>query len=230
MKQIAILLLMWSLEATAQEQDSLYFAAGTITNSVTKEPVNARIRYHSLPYGIITGVLNGSSFRFALLNNFEHYAVAVSAPGFIEAKTVLGPHQANSNRVTEWNVELVPAGAHSLTVGSLQSLNNLIFETGTSQINSSSFGSLDQVVAKLKESPSMVIQLEGHTDTQGKPEKNLQLSEERVKAVRRYLLSKGVSKNQVRTQAFGGTQPLSHENTEEAHRLNRRVEVRVLSE
>ena len=74
----------------------------------------------------------------------------------------------------------------------------------------------------------MVIQLEGHTDYQGDPKENMKLSQMRVDAVKSYLSSKGVSKGRVKTKAFGGTMPLSRDNTPEAHRLNRRVELRIL--
>ena len=80
----------------------------------------------------------------------------------------------------------------------------------------------------LHDNPKMIIQLEGHTDTRGNKKENLKLSTERVDAVRDYLISRGVNKNRVKLKAFGGEMPLTTENTEEAHKLNRRVEVRIL--
>jgi outer membrane protein OmpA-like peptidoglycan-associated protein len=74
----------------------------------------------------------------------------------------------------------------------------------------------------------MVIQLEGHTDYGGDPKKNIKLSQDRVDEVRQYLISKGTQKHRVKTKAFGGSAPQSRDNTPEAHRLNRRVELRVL--
>jgi outer membrane protein OmpA-like peptidoglycan-associated protein len=56
----------------------------------------------------------------------------------------------------------------------------------------------------------------------------MKLSEKRVAAVRDYLISKGAARSKIKTRAFGGTMPLSHNNSEEAHKLNRRVEVRIL--
>jgi OmpA-OmpF porin, OOP family len=50
-----------------------------------------------------------------------------------------------------------------------------------------------------------------------------------VDAVKEYLVSKKVNKNRIKTKAFGGTSPLSRDNTPEAHRLNRRVELRILA-
>jgi len=80
----------------------------------------------------------------------------------------------------------------------------------------------------MNDEKGMVIQLEGHTDYLGDAKQNMRLSEERVVAVRDYLVDKGISKTRIKTKAFGGTQPLSRDNTPEAHRLNRRVELRVL--
>lgn len=74
----------------------------------------------------------------------------------------------------------------------------------------------------------MVIQLEGHTDYLGDAEKNLKLSQQRVDAVKGYLTQKSINKNRVKTKAFGGTNPLSKDDTPEAHRMNRRVELRIL--
>ena len=72
------------------------------------------------------------------------------------------------------------------------------------------------------------FQLEGHTDYQGNPVDNLKLSQMRVDAVKSYIVSKKISKSRVKTKAFGGTQPLARDNNPEAHRANRRVELRVL--
>ena len=74
----------------------------------------------------------------------------------------------------------------------------------------------------------MVIRLEGHTDYQGDPKDNIRLSKQRVDAVRDYIVTKKINKNRIKTKAFGGTMPISRDNTPEAHRLNRRVELRVL--
>lgn len=80
----------------------------------------------------------------------------------------------------------------------------------------------------MKENEAMVIQLEGHTDYQGNAKENLKLSKERVESVKHYIISKGIPKNRIKTKAFGGTMPLSRDNTPEGHRLNRRVELRIL--
>ena len=80
----------------------------------------------------------------------------------------------------------------------------------------------------MNDNSNMVIQLEGHTDYQGDAKENAKLSQGRVDAVKSYLVSKGIQKSRIKTKAFGGTQPLSRDDTPEAHRMNRRVELRIL--
>lgn len=215
------------------QNDTLIYATGKITNAVTKEPIAAKISYQSLPYGNTVGFLSGSSFTFPLFNN-DKYSITVTAPGFAPAKYILDPVEANAERKVVRDIDLeLPAAATNKAetthrVGTEMRLDNLIFGVGTAKISPASHAELDEVVVMLKNNPNMVIQLEGHTDIKGDPKLNMKLSQERVDAVKNYLVSKGSNKNKIKTKAFGGTQPVSRENTDEAHKMNRRVVLRVL--
>lgn len=234
MRHIVLLISFFSIAVagTCQENDSLVYAQGKITSATTKEPVDAKITFKSLPYGSKAGFLSGTAFNFPLYDN-EKYELTVVAPGYAPSKFMLDPAEATDRKLVK-DVELgLPASAGKIaeethTVGKLMRLDNLIFNVGTAKIETSSFDELNQVVKMLKDNPKMIIQLEGHTDVKGDPKLNLKLSQDRVDAVKNYLATKGANKNSIKTKAFGGTQPLSRENTEEAHKLNRRVELRVL--
>ncbi|MCW5910583.1 MAG: OmpA family protein [Cyclobacteriaceae bacterium] len=233
MKILFSVLLVGFTSTVFAQADTLIYAQGNITSAATKEPVVARISYQSLPYGSKVGFFSGTSFSFPLYDN-EKYSIIVEANGFAPAKYVLDPAEADGERKVIRHIELaLPSSAsHNAedthTVGKVMRLNDLNFEAGRSTISASSHAELDEVVTMLKRNPRMVIQLEGHTDTRGNANANLKLSEERVKAVKSYLVSKGGSKSKIKTKAFGGTQPISQEDTETAHALNRRVELRVL--
>jgi OmpA-OmpF porin, OOP family len=226
-------LLLISLAAVSQKNDTLIYAQGNIVNGLTKEPVFARISYQSLPYGSKVGFLAGSTFLFPLFDN-EKYSITVEAAGFAPSKYLLDPAEANSDLRVIQDIELsLPSAAANNaetthTVGKVMRLEDLNFDAGKMKITSSSFEELDEVALMLKNNPKMVIQLEGHTDTRGNANANLTLSQERVLAVKAYLISKGSNKRRIKTKSFGGTQPISLEDTEEAHALNRRVELRVL--
>lgn len=215
--------------AVFSQADSLVIAQGKIVNAQTKEPVDARITYQSLPYGSRMGVVSGNSFSFPLFDN-ERYSITVEAPGFASAKYMLDPAEANDKKIIK-DIELHhstgdPARKHE--VGKVLRLDHLIFEVAKSKIDPDSYAELDLVVAMMKENKNMVIQLEGHTDYLGDPNKNMKLSQQRVESVRDYLVSQGIHKNRIKLKAFGGTMPLSRDNTPEGHRLNRRVELRIL--
>lgn len=235
MKKVSFIfwLALISLVARAQEADTLIYAQGSIVNGATKELVTARISYQSLPYGNKVGMLNGNNFSFPLFDG-NKYSITVEAPGFAPSKYVLDPAEANAERRVIKNIELsLPASAEKTaesthTAGKVMRLENLIFSVGTSSISAESYSELDKVVKMLQENPSMIIRLEGHTDIKGDPQLNMKLSQQRVEAVKKYLIEKGSAKSRIKTKAFGGTQPLSREDTEQAHKMNRRVELRIL--
>lgn len=211
----------------AQEADTLIRAQGKILNGETGDPVTARIVYESLPYGNRIGVINNSAYSFPMFDR-EHYSITVEAPGFAPAKYLLDPGTANGDNKVIKDIQLSSGSKPAPTAGRVMRLDNLIFEVGKSRIDPESFPELDLLVNMMNENPNMVIQLEGHTDFLGDSRANMKLSEQRVESVKDYLARRDISKSRIRTKAFGGTQPLSRDNTPEAHRLNRRVEVRIL--
>lgn len=227
--KLFILLLVTANISFCQDADSLVYAEGQIINAATREPVNARITYQSLPYGNKVGVLNNNnSYSFPMFDRVK-YSIVVEAPGYDVAKYMLDPAEANPEKRVIKNIELTKGGgSQKLAVGNVIRLDNLIFQVGKSKISEESYQELEVVHGMMNENEKMVIQLEGHTDYQGNAKENLKLSQARVEAVKDYLVSKGVNKNRIKTKAFGGTMPLSKEETPEAHRMNRRVEMRIL--
>ncbi|MBT1703046.1 OmpA family protein [Chryseosolibacter indicus] len=222
-----LVLSLVSFCSIAQNPDNVIYAEGKIVNALTKEPVNARITYQSLPYGSRIGVINNSTYSFPMFDN-EKYAIVVEATGFSTVKYLLDPSSADSANKVIKDVELSSEGESKHAIGQVMRLDNLIFEVGKSKIDPESYSELDVLVDMMVENPKMVIQLEGHTDYLGEAKVNYKLSQSRVESVRDYIANKGITRSRIKTKAFGGTQPLSRENTPEAHRLNRRVEVRIL--
>lgn len=219
-----------TVSLTLQAQDSLVYAEGRVINAATKELITARITYESLPYGNKIGVINNSTYSFPMFDG-DKYSIVVEASGFAPAKYMLDPAEANGDKKVIKDIELSNGAAPKATqhtVGQVMRLQNLIFEVGNAKIDPESYTELDIVLNMMRENPTMVIQLEGHTDYVGAAADNMKLSQRRVESVKNYLASKGIAKTRLKTKAFGGTQPLSRDNTPEAHRLNRRVEVRIL--
>jgi OmpA-OmpF porin, OOP family len=217
-----------SVFASGQASDSLIYAEGKIINAETGEPITARIVYESIPYGNRIGVINNNTYSFPMFDR-EHYSISVEAAGFAPVKYMLDPAMANGEYKVIHDIQLSTGSKPNPNVaGKVMRLDNLIFEVAKSKIDPESYSELDILVNLMKENPKMVIQLEGHTDYLGDPRANMKLSQQRVESVRNYVASKGIAKARIKTKAFGGNEPLSRDNTPEAHRLNRRVEVRIL--
>ncbi|MFN5761520.1 MAG: OmpA family protein, partial [Sphingobacteriales bacterium] len=80
----------------------------------------------------------------------------------------------------------------------------------------------------LIDNPSLVIQINGHTDNVGKTADNMMLSNNRAKAVVDFLIKKGISASRLLSKGFGETHPMGDNNTEEGRAKNRRTEVEVI--
>lgn len=194
---------------------------GNVVDAIGGKGIISNVHYKSYPTGGISGNFSDSTFSFIIFGSSK-YQVTAEAEGFIPQTIIVDPKESVYNKIQR-NIQLTSKGRAIR-------LDHLIFEMGRAIINSKSNTSLDEVAAMMKDNSKIVIQLEGHTDNIGNAEKNMQLSLDRVEAVKKYLVSKGIAKDRVKTKAFGGTQPLSTAGTEEAKALNRRVEMRVLKD
>lgn len=108
-------------------------------------------------------------------------------------------------------------------------LDKVYFNIGESGLLSDSFEQLNGLLKMMKESPTMNIAIEGHTDNIGDPAQNKRLSLERAFNVREYLISKGIAGKRIKFKGYGDTKPIADNNTEEGKKLNRRVEFVILN-
>ena len=92
-------------------------------------------------------------------------------------------------------------------------------------IKPAGFEFLDKVVDVWKSRPELFIRIQGHTDSIGTREYNDVLSLERAKAVKAYLIDKGIDKKYLSCQGFAFSKPVASNKTAEGRALNRRVEL-----
>jgi len=86
----------------------------------------------------------------------------------------------------------------------------------------------DEVVAALKDDPSLRVIVEGHTDSTGSAAYNQKLSERRAATVKAYLVGRGIAAERVKSVGYGETQPRASNDTPEGRAQNRRVEIKVI--
>ena len=190
---------------------------GQVTGADGKTPF-ARVIVKGIAY--VDSVSAASSYSLALPAAGQ-YQVQAKAKGYFPVDTVLVVPAA----VTELNFSLRP-----LSVGTTVRLDNVMFRQSTAVLEQESASSLDKVVQMLKDNPTMEIMLTGHTDNQGSSKANLRLSQERVEAVKSYMVSRGIDPARIEGKGYGGTRPIASNANVETRKLNRRVEFVIVKE
>jgi outer membrane protein OmpA-like peptidoglycan-associated protein len=113
-----------------------------------------------------------------------------------------------------------PDGSLKLNIPS-----SVTFDTNSYAIKPSFAPVLDQVGQTLAQSPEVIAQVVGHTDSTGQPAYNQTLSVNRAQSVVNYLSTHGVAGQRLSAQGMGANQPIADNNTEGGRAQNRRVEV-----
>lgn len=118
----------------------------------------------------------------------------------------------------------------TVTRKKIEITESILFETGRARLLPGSGPVIDDVFSVLVDVPSMRVRVEGHTDSQGSDTFNLELSQERARAVMMYLRAKGVAADRVESEGYGETVPLDTNRTPEGRQRNRRVEFVILEQ
>ena len=149
------------------------------------------------------------------------WEIVVSAPNYQVARRTLrvDPDGASSLDVMLQPARVVVAGDRVVI------MEKIFFEFDSAVIMPESFGILDEVVGVLREHGEIeLIEVQGHTDSQGEADYNRKLSQKRAEAVSAYLTLHGVDPSRLTARGYGEDQPLQPGETEEAWAANRRVE------
>ncbi len=109
-------------------------------------------------------------------------------------------------------------------------LDNVLFNTGSAVLQSSSTAELKELFDYMKIKPDLHVEIAGHTDDVGEAESNMKLSQDRANAVRNWLIRRGIAANRIIAKGYGETQPVASNATAEGKQKNRRTEVRLLTD
>jgi outer membrane protein OmpA-like peptidoglycan-associated protein/tetratricopeptide (TPR) repeat protein len=114
-----------------------------------------------------------------------------------------------------------------IIVGDRVVLNPIYFDYDKSNIKPQAAFELDKLVNIMQKYPRMKIKVESHTDSQGRDEYNLSLSERRAQSTVQYVISKGIDASRISGEGKGETEPkvdCGSNCTKEQHAQNRRSE------
>ena len=101
------------------------------------------------------------------------------------------------------------------------------FERASDVLLRQSMPTLRQLAQIGSKCENVLIEIEGHTDSEGIPERNQPLSERRAQSVVNYLVENGISADRIRAVGYGDTKPVAPNDTAENRAKNRRIEFSV---
>ncbi len=225
MKASAQDFILFNVEKEVPPKEEMVLVYGHILDATSNEPIQGYINFEKMPRANNVGrISNGNDGRYNLhMLDKMKYTLEIAAQGYITVFDVVDIEDIDQDGQIKRDYLLTKA-----VDGNILRMNNLLFELGQAEILDSSYDELNSLAQMLHNNLKMKIQLEGHTDYRGNPDRNMKLSEDRVLAVRDYLISQNLKKGRIKYKAYGGTHPITTENTEEARLKNRRVEVRIL--
>jgi outer membrane protein OmpA-like peptidoglycan-associated protein len=203
------------------------YMQGIVSAFDSKRPLEAKFELIDLE----TGDVIASAYSDRMNGDFlvciptdRNYALNVSKEGYLfysENFSLKGIFTAD--QPFRKNVEL-----RQIKEGEIVILNNIFFDTNSKDLKKESKAELDKLVKLLTNTPSLKIEVSGHTDNVGSKAANLVLSKDRAQSVVNYLIENGIRKDRLTAKGYADSAPVASNETEEGRSLNRRTEFKVL--
>jgi len=108
-----------------------------------------------------------------------------------------------------------------------QIASKIFFETNSDKLKVASLVQLDELASILKRYEAANLSIEGHADSQGADDYNLNLSQKRTESVKVYLMGKGIMESRLTAIGYGETRPIADNKTAIGRAKNRRVELKT---
>jgi OmpA-OmpF porin, OOP family len=121
--------------------------------------------------------------------------------------------------------ELADLKAKKTERGLVLTLGDVLFDTGKATLKPGAYPTIERLAAALKEVPTRKVMIEGHTDSVGADEYNMQLSRSRAQSVQAALLERGALSDQITTIGKGESTPIASNDDSGGRQQNRRVEL-----
>jgi len=105
---------------------------------------------------------------------------------------------------------------------------DMMFDTNSSVLKPGAYSELDRVCSVLGKYPQCRIRIEGHTDSVGSEDYNMQLSQRRAEAVKNALVQRNVDPARLQAVGMGEGQPIASNDNEGGRQMNRRVTMKIV--
>lgn len=213
--------------------EPMVIVKGRLLDAETGQPIGAKIVYERLPDGKELGITQSDpktgEYEITLPAG-QLYGIRAEAKDHVSENQNLDLRNFTSDQVIGQNdIILQPIRVGRIGENITLTLNNIFFDFDKAILRPESYPELDRLVKTMSERPSMRVEIDGHTCDIGEESYNMELSQRRARAVRDYLVSKGIDSSRIDMKYFGETRPAVPNTSKENRRQNRRVEFKILS-
>jgi len=199
---------------------------GMILDETTLLPVQATIEITDNSKSELLASFESNSATGSYLITLKpgiNYGITVSCPEYMfHSENFNIPEDAEARKIKK---DIL---MKKMEVGVKIVLNNIFFDFNKASLRPESVAELDRVTRLMNDTPTLKIEISGHTDNVGSSSYNQKLSRERAKAVVDYLLRQNIAANRLVFEGYGMDQPIADNSTAEGRQQNRRTEFKVL--
>lgn len=180
---------------------------------------------------LVQQTLSNKCFNEVELRPGFDYVIEVKKDGYFSESIPISTKNVTTSVTIPAKVSLRKKPVDAIVLKSVQ------FEYNSSVLSAASKKALDTTLIELfKQNPEIIIELSAHTDDKGSDDFNMRLSQKRAESVVAYLISQGVSKDQLNAKGYGETRPIAPNSkpdgsdNPEGREQNRRTEFKIIGE
>ncbi|MDR0667358.1 MAG: OmpA family protein [Prevotellaceae bacterium] len=206
---------------------SMTLLKGRVLDKATLEPLEAVIVLTDVEKNEELALFksNKTTGRYMVsLPSGKNYSITVMVEKYLFHSENFNVPEMSDYQEIEQEIRL-----EKLEVGSKIVLRNIFFDFAKATLRPESKSELNRLVQLMNETPSLVIEISGHTDNIGSAQSNKTLSERRAQAVVDYLKKEGIDASRLSYKGYGMDQPIAPNDTDDNRQLNRRTEFKVIS-
>lgn len=211
-----------SYELNRLENAEVSVLKGRIYDAVTGEDLTAQINLNE--FGGQPVLMYYKPGRYdCIVHSGASLLISVQLNGYLNYSEQINIPESSKRQEIVHDIALVRAEKGAKVV-----LSNIFFDFNKSTLRPTSYKALNSLLSMLKQYPTMVVEISGHTDNVGSMDYNQKLSENRANVVRDYLVRNGINSKNI--AAFGRSfrQPIASNDTEQGRQMNRRTEFKIV--
>jgi outer membrane protein OmpA-like peptidoglycan-associated protein len=192
---------------------------GSLVDTKTKKPFAGIVSVIDLDHGVEVApkfLRPDGSFDFDLINK-RNYLLIIQGEDFFRIEEIF---------FMDGNTDIAK---ETEPIESKIAFESLEFENSKADILPAMHGDLDKLANFLIDHPKFGLNISGHTDSQGKEDANLKLSQARADAIKDYLINQfKIDSTRIDAHGYGSSKPIIEEQSDDHRKLNRRVEFDII--